>query len=415
MSNRIALKFPFLACLAFSFLFVSGLLAQGSVPYRVGDKFGIADLSGKMVVPAEYDLIEMDNYSKLHFIAYKFRDTGNVSSLIINNTVVIKDQSYRDYSLTNELIVANGYDLKAGKRSYSNPYDQKSRLFSITGKDILNETFSYISVINDIDEKNKLDEVLVVTTGADKRKSILIYDKKLEKISRTIAAGVIDLEVPEQYNNSYTENAPIVYVYRDALGNWQKSAIEGSGKVIKAETVKIASDWKKERAGFDDFGSLDAVEMPRGDRPAAEKTDNAKKIEVDLDKYYLPRKMEKIATSFDGFKNGYVEVVKKAGKQGLLLIDKNEMLIPARYDEIMDAEFNHNASGCIIRTGNKYGLYLFGEKTNMMVEPVFAYIPLVEEAHYFGTGQPLIKLFDPVTGELFCYASKSGKLYYREK
>jgi hypothetical protein len=54
------------------------------------------------------------------------------------------------------------------------------------------------------------------------------------------------------------------------------------------------------------------------------------------------------------------------------------------------------------------------ESGSYFIETIFDKIALIEAFDYFGKNQPLIKLFDE-NNKFFCYADKTGKLYYSEK
>ena len=81
-------------------IFILHGMIQGqsvSIPYRVGDKFGLADEKGKMIIQPDFDLIEPGYNSNQWFTAYTFKDGVALSSLIYKNRIIISNKKYKDY------------------------------------------------------------------------------------------------------------------------------------------------------------------------------------------------------------------------------------------------------------------------------------------------------------------------------
>jgi len=86
-----------------------------SVPYRVGNKFGISDQNGKILIPAQFDVVELERYKEVYFQGFTFQENAVLSSFIYKNKIVLSNQKYNNYYLSEDLIVATKY--KSGRLS----------------------------------------------------------------------------------------------------------------------------------------------------------------------------------------------------------------------------------------------------------------------------------------------------------
>jgi len=392
--------------------------AQTGVPYRVGDKFGVADASGKMLIAPEFDVLETEFFNVPYLIGYRVNDTAVRSTLIYKNKVILKDQPYKHYYFYNDLFVAHAYKPRKGKKRWDDePFVEISQLFTPTGKMVLTADFESISVINEFDEANKLQEVLVYTRDADDKTSLLIYDKRTQQITKTIVASTDYLRVPEHLNYDYQDKS-ITYVYKDSDGTGKQvkfAAGKGTIAITEQGTVDLRELQKREDNERGDFGFDVPMGIPMDKPVQAPKEDVTRKVKLDRDFYYLPQKTEKIAVTNDGFKSGYAHIITKAGKKGLVETESEKLIVPARFDEILEAEFlDSKRSGYIVRSGTKYGLFIYGQPNPTIIEPLYTYMPLLDNMHYFGTNVPLIRLYDG-NGKFFCYADGKGKMFYTAK
>jgi hypothetical protein len=392
-----------------------------AVPYRVGNKFGVSDPSGKMLITPEFDILETVFFTEHYLVGYKLHENTVSSTLIYKNKVVLKDQPYKLYYWYNDLFVAHAYTLREGRGRWNNePFIQTSQLFTPAGKKVLTTDFADISIINDFDKDNKLSEVLVYARDADGKISLLIYDKRTQQITKTIVDRTAYLRAPMHLNGDYNDKS-ITYVYKDSQGLGQQVKFE-AGKGVIAVTSQGAADLRQieSRENGDGESGLfggDELAMPYGDdhgSAAVEKV-GARKVKIDLDFYYLPKKVEKIAVTNDGFESNYSRIVTKEGRKGLEQTDNQKMIVPARYDEVLEASFPASRhSGYILRNGTKFGLFIYGKPNPVIIEPVFDYMPLLDDMDYFQPNAPLIRLYDS-NGQFFCYANGKGKLFYAAK
>lgn len=394
-----------------------------SVPYRVGNKFGISDQNGKILIPAQFDVVEISSYNETYFEAFTFKENEILSSYIYKNKIILSNQKYSSYQWSNDFVIATKY--KSGHLSTYHPdgeayYTDYEHLYTKEGKLIIGgDVLSVFS--NDIDDDKKLKEELISVVYKDKKHSLFLYDKKLKKITQTFFEKSDYLKV--KYNNEYDyTDKSIVYTFKDAAGKGKQikiDVVKDGIKIVSTEDFDLSSKKSNNREiGDDYFRDADLVMAEPGFEVKKQISPLAildiKKIEIKRDFYYLPKKVEEIHSFKDKLSPDYCYILEKDGKKGMFFVHKNTLLIPQEYDEICKIEMPGHSGGFLLKKNNKYGYYISGMTENYFIEPVFDKIPLIEKQDYFGKNQPLIKLFDE-NNKFFCYADKSGKLYYSEK
>jgi hypothetical protein len=394
-----------------------------SVPFRVGNKFGISDQNGKVLISPQFDIVEIESYKEAYFQGFTFQENAVLSSFIYKNKIVLSNQKYNNYYLSEDLVLATKY--KSGRlSSYHSEgedyYTEYEHLYTKEGKIIISEDVFRIYV-NNVDQEKTLNQVVISTTDKNKKYSLFLYDKKLKKITKTFFEKSDYLKVKFNVENDYRDKS-IVYTFKDVTGKGKQikiDVVKDAIKLISSEDFDLNPKRSNNREIGDDYfsdGDL-VVEEPGFD----EKKEinplailDIKKIEIKSDFYYLPKKVEEIRSLSDKLNPDYCYILEKDGKKGMYYIHKNALLIPQEYDEIFKIDMPGHYGGFLLKKNNKYGYYISGMSENYFIEPVFDKIPLIEIQDYFGKNQPLIKLFDE-NNKFFCYADKSGKLYYSEK
>lgn len=413
--------------LLFIFIAFTGLQLYSqpvAVPFRTGNKFGLSDEKGKLILAPRFDILEPEKDNEtLYFKGYNFRDSGILSSVVFKNKIIISDKDYDDYYYNNGLFLAIKYLLdKKRYKPMADQLEKKYHLYDAAGKKVFEEDFRAIGIIDDLDPKGKsIDEVLMYTLNQQRRYSMLVYNKQLKKTTKTIFENVLDFNQvnPEEYNLMNQGVPALTYIYKTPLDGSRKITIALQNNQFKVTSDEAVTPDKKngrESYGFDDVNvAVPEMEPERPAAPAEGIVLTVRKIEKKRDFYYLPKQIEELKiTSVTRDKYSGYNIMAKNGKQGLFNAHQNKFIIPIQYDEIMPGEFPTMGGGYILRNGNKYGLLIFDLKDDMTIEPVFDKIPLLVDLNYFRERSPLIKLYDE-KGKLFCYANQTGKLYYSAK
>lgn len=410
----------------FSFLIVFGWFTvpvfgqDQTVPYRVGDKFGVATTEGKMIIPADYDILEPETYGdNRYYIAYKLVDGGNLSTLIYKDKIILKDQKYNNYYITNELITALQYKVIT-KSVYLEDRDFKLRedLYTLKGKKLFEGDFKFITIIDGLDEKKTIPSFLIYTHALNDNESLHIYDKKLKKITKTLIGNAKNIDITANYSYNYRDRS-ITNLYVDKNGVSKKMiiALKDNAIIVQSDTtVNLKKDTKRynEHSSFGDVSIPVEREETKINLNFKEETIllTARKIERKRGFYYLQKKIEELSIKTINLKKDDRFIVSKDNKQGLYTFYNQQYTIPIAYDEIIFADFDGQNGGYILRNDNKYGAIIFFNKETKLIKPIFDRLVLPVNVNYFGTAKPLFKLYDE-DGKLFCYADEFGKMFYK--
>jgi len=392
---------------------------QTQVPFRVGNKFGLANSDGKLTVAAEYDILEPEKYNDFsYFIGYKLSSNAVLTTLIYKNKIIFKDRNYSKYYINNGLIKAIEYKLM-GEPSYFNKNDhtETEHLYDLNGKRIFNGDFRSISIVDDISEDEKIDEVIIYTNNVEGKESMYLYNKKLKKITTTYIENAQEINVNFNYSDNYRDRS-ITNIYSDKNGVGRKMVIELKGKIIvlkSDEKINFATEKQVMDSGFYDTPIAireDATPNITLNSEDEKRILSVRKIDEKRGFYYLPKKIEEIKIYTENLKESEQFIVSKNKKQGLYQVYSSSFVVPSNYDEIIFADFDGRNGGHVLRNGSKYGVFIYDYPNNKTIEPIFDKMPLLVDYNYFGDKKPLFKLYDE-NGKLFCYANELGTLYYK--
>lgn len=409
--------------LVFSLLFSISYSQQTGIPYRVGTKFGVATVDGKMIIPAEYDIIEPEKYDGVRYLtAYTISGNTVLSTLIYNNKIILKNQTYGAYYIISGLIQAQEYKVlrKSDYHSDKN-YSETEYLYDLKGNKIFPSGYKSISLIDDMAENEKLNVMLIYTYDLNAKESLYLYDKKLKKITKTFIDNAQPIDANFDWQDDYRKRT-ITNIYVDKNGKGRKMILE-----IKNNTIVVQSEteinYRAEKQKIEERYSYGdpTIEVPYEQKipPAPINSEEEKiittvrKVERKRGFYYLPKQIEELKITNEKLKKEDRYIVSKNGKQGLYTVYNNSYVIPIGYDEIIFADFESQSGGYILKNNNKFGVYLYGYPESKIIEPVFDYIPLLVDEDYFGKKMPLFKLYDE-NGKLLCYANEKGKLFYKQ-
>lgn len=404
----------------FMFVITVSFAQQQTVPYRVGDKFGVGTTNGKITIPADYDIVAPETYNGYqYYVAYKLLATGNLSTLIYKDKIILKDQKYNNYYINNELITAIQYKVITKPIRYENDeFKETVHLYDLKGKRLFAGDFKSIAVRNDIDDTKKMSTVLIYTHDLNDFESLYLYDTKAKKITKTFIENAKPIDATFNYNDNYRDRS-ITNLYLDKNGVGKKMILElkDNSIIVKSdEIVNYRAEIKRndERSG----GFYDVVipdEKPKIILNSEEemKVLTVRKIERKRGFYYLQKQIEELKITTLKLKESEQFIVSKGNKQGLFTVYNHTFNIPIAYDEIIFADFESSSGGYILRDGGKYGAFIYFNRDTKIIKPIFDKIPLPVIINYFGEAKPLFKLYDD-NGKLLYYADETGKLFYKK-
>ena len=232
------------------------------VPYRVGDKFGFADLKGNMIIPAEYDYpLLRQRYPKGFFCA----DKKGKTTVISNNKIIIQDSECSDFdNYKNKFIAAKKEKVYGESKSFKTKEEllnyEKRRayfsLFNLKGENVYPENFEALHILDTagISNKNKAlcKYIAFISSNYDNQKSIFVYDCDLQKITAWLAKDYHTLEIAER---EYYGKKMEFRVKKTPVDAEEKLKLVYDGKKFKLNNIKP----NKEAEYVTDKEHLDAL------------------------------------------------------------------------------------------------------------------------------------------------------------
>ena len=408
----------FFSFFLFVILFVTSHAQEVGVPYRVGDKFGISNRAGQIFIAPEFDLVVPRQEDKItYFNCHKFVGNEVLTSLVYQNKIIIKDKKHHFFYREGRFFLGCDYRPKRKyNRVLQDEIDEFQTLYDAKGNRVFTTDYKSISILDALDEKNELNEVLMVTTDMDNLYSMFVYNLKQKKVTRIFFDKSSYLEL--RYNGEYRPNDnSILVTYKDINNQGMQAVIDLVNNQIKAiETKPFAIKTKNEYADYDTAvevidSDFRIVEQPK---TSQKRIDQWQSITTKHKFYWELSKPEQIVFRRESIRpeNGYL--VEENGKMGYYNTGYKKLMVPIQYDEIYKASFSGSNGGYVLRNGSKYGLYIYDHPENKIIAPIFDKIPILVDYDYFKSKDPLIKVYDE-NGTFFCYANGEGILYYKEK
>ncbi len=215
------------------------------VPYRIGDKFGFADLKGNMIIPAEYDYpLLRQRYPKGFFCA----DKKGKTTVISNNKIIIRDSECSDFdNYKNKFIAAKKEKVYGESKSFKTKEEllnyEKRRayfsLFNLKGENVYPENFEALHTLDTagISNKNKAlcKYIAFISSNYDNQKSIFVYDCDLQKITTWLAKDYHTLEIAER---EYYGKKMEFRVKKTLADSEEKLKLVYDGKKFKLNSIK---------------------------------------------------------------------------------------------------------------------------------------------------------------------------------
>lgn len=395
----------FLLLISFSFL-----SSQIYIPYRKGDKFGVSDENGKMIIPAQFDKIEIGYHND--FTGININGKTVKTSYILNGKIIIKDTDFTYFENEGDFIIGvlvknrESYMFSNGKPDYltQNLYDKN-------GKPLLGRSYNNIIVIDkDRDEKPALTgTALLLLYSAENRYSLYQYDNKQKKIIKTFFENSYDVDTDYEV---FPKTFSIVYQLPESTAK-KKLIIDFENGKIKSSRTEEAEQRNSDRFGESYYGMPPPMEGVKEPRKNPEKEIEKITYADTFQRYTEPEIPEKIQfTVKNNTSEEYAYMKKENGKKGYFLTRDNKYLVPPKYDEIMIAD-GHGvfSSGFIVKNGENYQYLVFTNKEQEFITPSSKMVPFYFRRDYGKKGFHLFKMFDK-DNNFFCYANQDGKLYY---
>jgi hypothetical protein len=391
----------------FLFTIFNFCYSQITVPYRVGDKFGISDENGNIVIKPGFDDIEIIENGK--FLAFTKYGDDFKKSYISNSNVILKDTDY-DYFQEDFGFV------RAEKQKHEVMFGESGRLtdvYSLSGKNIFDKTFNYVVFVEKQETPALKKEILMLTKDKKGYFSLVLVNKKTALIVKTFFENAIladtDYEkFPTQFGVKYviareSEMRLLTINFKDGKILTSKSEILEDGR----------KNYDAERSSRSSMYS-DAVKIPYEEEIPKEIPNTVNVIkEAQIHKrYWDPNTYGKLVFEDKKLTPEYSVMKKQNEKWGYFGVRSNTWIIPPIYDEI----FYENSScvfceAFVVRTGNKFQFLEKENGKNDFLSPSFELYPHLVRKNFGRDSFYLFKLYN-ADGKFICYGDSKGKVYY---
>lgn len=194
-------------CLLFSF---QAFCQEVTVPYRVGNVFGISDYNGKLIRKKSYDKIDYNRKMPKGYFTFSDKDE---KGLTFNGKTLISGPDYREFAVEkNKFIVAEirshseknlKFKNKKDFTDYQNRRQGGYAFFNLKGENLYPDHFKKMQPVDTIGvssiDKKRTRYALIAVTGFDNRYSLLLYDCDKQKISDWLLKDYYKINLERDY------------------------------------------------------------------------------------------------------------------------------------------------------------------------------------------------------------------------
>ncbi len=360
---------------------------QVLVPFRVGDKFGLSDLKGQLIYPAEYDNITI---KKGDPVGVFYAEKANKTTFFYKNIILIKDTKYNVFQvLENKCVLAktgleyldisdfkNETEYKAAKKR-----TRYLSIFNLKGENCYPENFKELHILDTAGQsdinKSLSRYIAFISLNFDEKTSVFIYDCDLQKITEWLIKDYFSFKFTGS-NKDFTS---------------QKTEIDKEEKytlIFEGNKFKIKQLDTKSSVGSHQFGSasnsdksskkLDRVINPFDDSfegGTAEIANNSDKPQQRKIKSLFKIKEGRIFQYMCEYKNDtIIKEIKLPFSIDDLKIENNCDFENQDTNNLINYEF-HNL--IVFKTNNKYGV-LISDK--IQIQPIYDTICMIKTANF---------------------------------
>ncbi|UUC44483.1 WG repeat-containing protein [Flavobacterium cerinum] len=179
-------------CLLFT---IQAFSQDVTVPYRIGNVFGISDYNGKLIRKKTYDKINYNRKMPKGYFTFSDKDQKGIT---FNGKTLVSGPDYGEFGVEkNKFIVAEirskhsegelKFKNKTDFVNYQNRRDGGYALFNLKGENLYPDNFKKLQPVDTTGVSSKDPKrsryALLAATTFDKRYSLVVYDCDKQKIS----------------------------------------------------------------------------------------------------------------------------------------------------------------------------------------------------------------------------------------
>jgi hypothetical protein len=292
MENRTKL----LLMLVIATTFYANAQVKILVPYKVGNFYGLSDLSGKLVLPAKYNSIEPIGEGVYQYINTKFvNDTVQsyggtkevkkrgvrFTGVIVGSKIIIENSNHNHFTYLEEGLIVGSQETYISKNS---------NFYTLKGEKLLSENVSKFRIILSPKTGNAKApaSIAILAELMNGKVSVFLFDCQKQKLLAPILDEVTGFKIDQNasFNNSlvctyYDKNSKFchdVLFYNKAVHQYQRTPY-----IDVNSQRKLESD-NEELVGYGEGNSMEVMGEPdfptvEGDSPGSTEETKAKVIE----------------------------------------------------------------------------------------------------------------------------------------
>lgn len=193
------------------------------VPFRIGDKFGLSDINGKMKLDAVYDDIDAEKDNMFSF--KKGASSGVISG---GKEILSLPDHYKYDAIKDKFIITS---IKRNDPASHRKFELKE-LYSFKGQKLIVESLSYLKVVESFggtaEDKNNI--FIFRGLSPDKAETLYVYDSSKQKVTDKLFANSKRINVVDK--DFTTKEVFVAVISQD--GNQEKYVLDLKGGKVKS-------------------------------------------------------------------------------------------------------------------------------------------------------------------------------------
>lgn len=247
------------------------------VPYRVGNLFGLSDVSGKLVLSPHYTSI-----SPIGKNVFEFASLSNIKSglnqepkilkgVLLGNKEIITQSEHNHFTYLDEGIIVGT------ESAYTS---NNSNFYNLKGERLLKENVrGFRMVVSPVAKAHK-GSIAILAKLQDGKVSILIYDARKQIMLAPLLDHVSNFNMERNYSN---QESVMICTYTDKKGNYAHDVIYYDAKSGEHKRKPYINEQSALIPETDEVGSIDGggeefVPTVDGDNSSIEQMPSADKL-----------------------------------------------------------------------------------------------------------------------------------------
>ena len=247
------------------------------VPYRVGNLFGLSDVSGKLVLSPRYTSISPIGKNVFEFASLSNSKSGLnqepkiLKGVLLGNKEIITGSEHNHFTYLDEGIIVGT------ESAYTS---NNSNFYNLKGERLLKENVRGFRMVVSPAAKAHKGSIAILAKLQDGKVSILIYDARKQIMLAPLLDHVSNFNMERNYSN---QESVMICTYTDKKGNYAHDIIYYDAKSGEHKRKPYINEQSAQITEPDEVGSIDVsgdefVPSVDGDNSSIEQMPSADKL-----------------------------------------------------------------------------------------------------------------------------------------